>query len=62
MKRLPYSPNSAIGLKAYWATISPEERSARARKAALARSAQMTLRQKKKHSELMIAAKGIIRS
>lgn len=56
-KRKPYSPKSAIGLRAFWAKMLPEERSARARHAARARSLKMTKEDKRKHALVMRAGR-----
>lgn len=57
MKRKPYSPKSAEGLRKWHASLTPEQRSERATKAALARAAKMTTEQRQEHSRIMRAGR-----
>lgn len=43
--------------KAYWSTITPEERSARLKKVAQTKQKNMTFKQRRKHALLMVAAR-----
>jgi hypothetical protein len=51
---MPFTNES---MKKYWATISPEERSSRCRKAAIIRQQKTSKRERKFYSYLMIDAK-----
>lgn len=55
MKRKPNSPKSAEGLKAWWAKMTPEQRTERARKAGLARASKMSKAEMREHALRMRA-------
>lgn len=57
MTRKPYSPKSAEGLRKWHASLTPEQRTERSRKAAFARAAKMTPEQRKEHSRIMRAGR-----
>jgi hypothetical protein len=55
------SEKNILARKAYWAAMSPEEKSARMRKIALGRQKKLTFKQKRDHAMKMVAARRAVK-